>query len=50
MKVNKFINANIYTNLQYDDLVKRYNSDGEKIGGARVQFKEMIGVGLAYKF
>lgn len=50
MKVNKFISANVYTNLQYDDKVKRYNDEGEYIGGPRVQFKEMIGVGLAYNF
>lgn len=50
MKVNKFLNANVYTNLQYDDKVKRYNDAGEKIGGARVQFKEMIGVGVAVNF
>ncbi len=50
MKVNKYLNANIYTNLQYDDRVKRYDDAGEKIGGARVQFKEMIGVGVAYNF
>lgn len=50
MKVNKFISANIHTNLQYDDDIKQFDEEGKKIGGAKVQFKEMIGVGLAYNF
>ncbi|EGJ71607.1 hypothetical protein Bcop_1412 [Bacteroides coprosuis DSM 18011] len=50
MKVNKFISANIHANLLYDDDIKRYDGDGKRLGGARVQFKEMIGVGLSYNF
>ena len=49
MKINKFLSANINTTLKYDDDVKNVKSDGTT-EGPRVQFKEMIGVGLAYNF
>lgn len=49
MKINKFLSANINTTLQYDDDVKYINSAGEK-EGPKVQFKEIIGVGLSYNF
>ena len=49
MKINKYLNASVNTTLLYDDDVKYINTDGvEK--GARVQFKEVIGVGVAYSF
>lgn len=52
MKVNKYITVTLNTQLVYDFDVK-YDSnhdgnlDGEK---ARVQFKELLGVGFMYKF
>ena len=49
MKVNKYLSASINTTLKYDDDVKITHEDGT-IGGPKVQFKEMIGVGLAYNF
>ena len=48
MKVNKLLTATINTNLQYDNDVKILDENGQ--GGAKVQFKELIGVGIAYKF
>lgn len=49
MKVNKFLSASVNTTLKYDDDVKIVNEDGTT-GGPKVQFKEMIGVGIAYNF
>ncbi len=54
MKVNKYISATISTQLIYDDnidIMVDNNNDGliDAIG-PRVQFKEVIGVGLSYKF
>ncbi|MEG1499153.1 MAG: DUF3078 domain-containing protein [Bacteroidales bacterium] len=49
LKVNKFLNATIGTTLKYDDKVKTVNKEGA-IHGAKVQFKEMITVGIAYMF
>jgi len=52
--VNDFIKANIGSHLRYDDDVKvkeDTNSDGElEILGPRVQFKQMLGVGVVYEF
>lgn len=57
LKVNKFISATINTHLLYDDNVKvpfDRNNDGAtapgETVGSKVQFKEILGVGLAYKF
>ncbi len=52
LKVNKFISATINTLLVYDDdiLVKVGGTDAYPVKGKRVQFKEVIGVGFAYKF
>lgn len=45
MKVNEFISASINTQLLYDaDIIDA--TDGK----AKIQFKELIGVGLAFKF
>lgn len=49
MKINKYLNATLTTALKYDDDVKYINDNGEK-KGARVQFKEVLGVGLGYNF
>ncbi len=54
LKVNKYINVNLMTHLIYDDKVLfdvDDNNDGiveKQI--AKVQFKEIFGVGLSYKF
>lgn len=47
MKVNKYISANIATNLIYDDNVKITDKDGNI--GPRTQFKEVFGIGFNYK-
>jgi hypothetical protein len=49
MKINKFLSANINTTLKYDDDVKYIGIDNVA-HGAKVQFKEVIGLGLAYNF
>lgn len=54
LKVNKYISANINTDLIYDDKIKTIlgkTKDGLVIeSGPRVQFKEILGVGFSYKF
>lgn len=52
MKVNDFVRANIGTNLIYDDNVKtKVMRDGVQVmEGPRVQFKQVLGVGLVYSF
>ncbi len=49
MKVNKYISATFNTQLIYDPAVKIKQTDGTTIG-PRVQFKQILGVGFAYKF
>jgi len=54
MKVNRFITVTLSTHLLYDDDVKigiDTNNDGtaDKFG-PRTQYKQVIGVGLSYKF
>ncbi|MDR1739741.1 MAG: DUF3078 domain-containing protein [Bacteroidales bacterium] len=49
MKVNSFLSATVNTNLKYDDKVRHVDADGS-ITGPKVQFKEMITVGLVYAF
>lgn len=48
MKINKYLTANITTNLLYDDDIMITDADGNV--GPRVQFKEVLGVGLTFKF
>jgi len=49
MKVNEYLSANFNTQLIYDDNINYVNARGvEK--GPRIQFKEVFGVGLSYKF
>ncbi len=55
MKVNKLLSANISTNMIYDHNipvpVKRMENGVEVMGtGPRLQFKEVLAIGLAYKF
>ncbi|MDD2563391.1 MAG: DUF3078 domain-containing protein [Salinivirgaceae bacterium] len=48
-KINKFLNVNLSTHLIYDDDITYKNEDGS-ISGPKIQFKEILGVGIAYKF
>ena len=54
MKINKFLSANFNTHLIYDDdinIAVDNNDDGiTDAVGPRVQFKEVFGLGLSYKF
>ena len=47
MKINKVLSATINTTLKYDNDVKTFDDNGVK-KGAKVQFKEVLGIGLAY--
>ncbi|WP_421918753.1 DUF3078 domain-containing protein [Marinifilum sp.] len=49
MKINSFLTATVNTSLVYDDDVD-YIDENNINKGPRIQFKEIIGVGLAYKF
>lgn len=48
-KINKFLTTTLTTNLIYDDDVKTVDGSGA-IRGAKVQFREVLGLGLAYNF
>ncbi len=50
MKINKYLSATINTSLVYDNDVKQYDDNDLQIGGAKVQFKEVLGIGIAYNF
>jgi len=54
MKINKFLSANLITNMIYDDDVYvsvDRNDDGVFEGkGRRVQLKQLFGAGFSYKF
>lgn len=47
--VNKVFKAMIGTSLKYDDKVTTVDADGN-VRGPRVQFKEMVTVGIGYSF
>jgi len=54
MKINDFLSANFLSNLIYDDDIKTAadddgngNIDSE---GPRIQFKQLLGIGLSYNF
>ena len=49
MKVNEWLSANLLTQMVYDDDVKIKNSDTGHAAPV-VQFMEMFGVGLSFKF
>jgi hypothetical protein len=49
MKVNEWLSANLLTQLIYDDDIKIENSE-TKHSAPMVQFMEMFGVGLSFKF
>ncbi len=49
MKINKFLSANIVTNMIYDhDILIPIDDAGNK--GRRVQWKQLFGAGLSFKF
>ena len=48
-KINKFLSTTLTTNLVYDDNIKTRDDQGN-IRGAKVQFREVLGLGLAYNF
>ncbi len=48
-KINKFLTTTLTTNLVYDDDIKTVDLQGNK-HGAKVQFREVLGLGLAYSF
>jgi len=54
MKVNDFVKANVGAHIRYDDDVKfkeDTNNDGKlETSGARIQLKQMLGVGVVYEF
>ena len=54
MKVNKFLSAKLATNLIYDDdiiIQQDTNGDGTiDSSGPRVQFKQLLGIGIAVEF
>ena len=54
LKVNHFLAVNVNTTLIYDDDIKiKIDSNGDKIyevNGPRVQFKEVLAVGLKWNF
>ena len=49
VKVTKLINVSLSLDLIYDDDVNSIDKDGN-IRGAKPQLKEMMGIGLAYRF
>lgn len=48
MNINKWFSTTLTTNLVYDDDIKILQPDGSK--GPRVQFKEVLGVGVQFNF
>ena len=48
-KINEFLSANISTQLIYNQDIAFINPDGTSYGSA-VQFKEVLGIGVAYSF
>lgn len=48
-KINKFLTTTLTTNLVYDDDIKSVDKSGVS-RGPKVQFREVLGLGLAYSF
>lgn len=48
-KINKLFSVNLQTHIIYDDDVTFTDKAGNNIG-PQIQFKELLGVGLSYKF
>ena len=49
VKVTSLVSMNLSVTMIYDDNIKSTRKDGTA-GGPKVQFQELIGIGLAYKF
>ena len=49
LNVTSLLTITFQSTLKYDDDIKFFDADGG-IHGSRVQFKEILGVGLSYKF
>ncbi len=49
MKINKYLSATLNTTLKYDNDIEYIDTHGVA-RGPRIQFKEILGVGFAYKF
>ena len=50
-KINRFISASLFLNWIYDDdLIINYDENDATKKGPRLQFKEVFGIGLSYKF
>ena len=54
LKVNDYVKASVGSHLKYDDDVKfKLDRDGDgelETGGPRIQFKQLLGVGVIYEF
>ena len=50
MKINNYLSANLNTHLIYDDDIASIDENTGLPRGAKIQFKEIFGVGLTYKF
>ena len=50
LTVTKFIKANLDMQLMYDDKVKYYAADKSLESGAKVQFKQVLGIGFSFAF
>lgn len=54
LKVNDYVRANVGSHLKYDDDIKfkdDRDGDGElETGGPRIQWKQLLGVGIIYEF
>ena len=54
LQVNEYVKANVGSHLRYDDDVKfKQDLDGDgnlETGGPKVQFKQLLGVGVVYTF
>lgn len=54
LKVNDYVKASVGSHLKYDDDVKfKLDRDGDgqlETGGPRIQFKQLLGVGVVYEF
>ena len=49
MKINEWLSANLTTHLIYDDDIKILDPETGR-SSSMVQFMEMFGVGLSFKF
>ncbi|MFP4547275.1 MAG: DUF3078 domain-containing protein [Fidelibacterota bacterium] len=50
MKINKYLTANISTNFIYDDDIKINDENNPENAGPRLQFKEILGIGISFTF